>query len=273
MKKRLILLTACAMAALPGLPALAQEKGAKKERSDKLTADDIKLAEKNTALPVPGEILTVLGKAGDDRWKETAATLRKAAAPATENEAARAARIGVCVADAFLAIQARDKDLLSKTSTEILELAKKLGASAPLLEKGKQIVDLAASDKWPLVLPLLDEVHLETLKVLTELGDEDSVTLALAAGWVRGTELFATALGSSYDETASKALRQGGLVDYLLSRMAKLSDSTKAKPEAKALTEALTKLKPLVSVDQKSTVSKDAVAQIAQAAQAGLAAK
>ena len=272
-KKRIIpsLTPACVAGAVFALLHAAGAQEAKKAgHAQKLSAEEMKLADANTAVPLPGEILNVLSQGSGAHWKKTATALQSAPARKLESDEARSARLGVCVADAFLALQAENKELLAVRSTEILELARKLGAAATLLESGKKIADLAAAGKWGEVSPLLDMLHGETLKAMKDLGDENSVAVALVAGWLRGTELFADALIADYSENASKALRQGALVDYLQSRLNAVSAAGKGKPEVKAMLDALGKLKPLVTVAQTAVVSKETATQIAAAAKAGL---
>lgn len=242
--------------------APAQDAPATKKENPPLSADEIKLAQENTLLPMPGEVLTTLAKAGDAKWKELAGQLQGAGGEEPSDDATRAVSLGTSVAEAFVAVQAQDDVLLSTLSQRILRLARQLGASEPLLATGEKITERAKAGAWAEVLPLLDEVQGETITALEELGDKDSATLALAAGWLRGTQLFATAAEASYSKAVGSALRQGDLVDGLLSRMANLSDKTKETASAQAIQKGLEAVKPLVSVAQDAEVSQEAVTKI-----------
>ena len=258
-----------------GLSAIAHgwsqdAKPAAPAKTQELTAEDIKIAEDNYMLPLPGEIMAVLGKIGDEHWKKAAAALHARPAGPQDTDSGRAARLGVLVADAFLAVQAQDASLLEKISQEMLELCRKLGASDAIIDSGKKITETAAQGAWKEVMPLLDLVQGETLKALGDVGDKDSVAIATAAGWLRGTELYAEALAANYSDRGSRALRQGGLVGYLSGQLADVSGTAKGKPVTSALADALAKIKPLVSVGAKDAIAQDAVTQIGAAAKAGL---
>ena len=267
--------TSTLIAALAVL-ALGSARAADAKPEPKLTPEDIKLADKDAVLPLPGEILSVMKGFKPADWKGAAAAAAAAKTPAPADKAdsaATAARLGTRTADAFLAIEAQDSDLLDKAAADILAAATKLGATKEILANAELIRTAAASGKWVMVLPLLDQTYHDARKAVNDIGNKDGVAIASAAGWLRGVDIFAGELATKYSDKASKALRQGDLTGKLLANLEAMPASTKSKPNVDALIKALTTIKPLVSVSTEATVPQPVVQQIAAAAKAAVMAQ
>lgn len=263
-------LAAVAVGGLAVLPASAEKEKAAPTLSD----DDRKLAEENQILPLPGEVLAVMKAQQATDWDAAAKSALSMAAPEGKmNSVEAAARLGVRVADAFLAIQSENQPLMEKCAGEILAAATKLGASKETLASGEQIRDLAAAGKWTEIVPLLDSTYQSAIDAMEELGDDESEAIAAAAGWLRGIQIYAGQLAASYSEDTSKALRQAELIDTVAGKVKALSGSVRNKAPVAGYLDALAKIKPLVDVGQDATIKKETVEQIAAIAKTAVEGK
>jgi hypothetical protein len=263
-------LAAVALGGLAVLPAAPE----KEKAAPTLTDDDRKLAEENQILPLPGEVLAVMKAQEAADWDAAARSAMSMAAPEGKmNSVEAAARLGVRVADAFLAIQSENQPLMEKCAGEILAAATKLGASKETLASGEQIRDLAAAGKWTEIVPLLDSTYQGAIDAMEELGDDESASIAAAAGWLRGIQIYAGQLAASYSEDTSKALRQAELIDTVAAKVKALSGSVRNKAPVAGYLDALAKIKPLVDVGQDATIKKETVEQIAAIAKTAVEGK
>jgi hypothetical protein len=216
-------------------------------------------------IPSPGEILTTLKDAKDTDWAAAAEAAAKSMTPVKDMDTTQAAVIlGQSTANAFLALQAKNSDLLEKCSVRILDSAKKLGASEEVLAKGKTIADLAAAGKWADAYPLLDGIFLAAQSALKEIEDDDSLTIASASGWLTGISIFSGQVAAKYSESGGKALRQGDIVKSLLAKLNALPEAAKDQDSVKTLIAAFTQLQPLVSVDKDAAVADASVKSISE---------
>jgi len=236
------------------------------------TLNAAELAGATLIIPSPGEILSTLKEAKDSDWAAAAEARAKGITPVEKMDSTQAAvLLGRRTAEAFLALEAKDADLLNKASAQILDSARKLGASEGILAQGKDISDLAAAEKWGDIYSLLDGVFLSAQSDLKEVEDDDSLTIASASGWLTGIGIFADQVSGKYSEGAGKALRQGDLAKSLNEKLAALSAGAKDQASVKAMIAAFAKIQPLVTVDQDAAVSEASVKEIASIANAALA--
>jgi hypothetical protein len=245
-------LAALALAGMVAVPAAAKDKTA-----PTLSDDDRKLAEENQVLPLPGEVLAVMKAQDAADWDAAArAALAMKGTDGSMNSVEAASRLGIRVADAFLAIQSENQELMEKCAGEILAAATKLGASKEVLSSGEKIRDLAAEDKWNEIVPLLDSTYQAAVDAMEELGDDESASIAAAAGWLRGIQLYAGQLAGSYSKDTSKALRQADLIDTVAGKVKALPAPVRAKEPVSGSLEAFAKIKPLVDVGQDAAIEK-----------------
>ena len=261
-----------AAVALGGLAAVSAAE--KDKTAPALSADDRKLAEENQVLPLPGEVLAVMKAQTAADWASAAKEALGMPAPEGKTDSAQAAaRLGIRVADAFLAIQSKNQPLMEKCAGEILDAAAKLGASKEVLSSGEKIRDLAAAGKWNEIVPLLDSTYQGAVDAMEKLGDDESAAIAAAAGWLRGIQIYAGQLAAAYSEDTSKALRQADLVTTVSGKVEALPAAVKGKAPVAGYLAAFAKIKPLIDVGQDAAIGKDCVEQIAAIAKAAVEGK
>jgi hypothetical protein len=230
----------------------------------KLSADFLKSAE--VLVPSPSELMAGLKDANITQWGEAAKLVETGAGSLRLNKAdkpTKALNLGVRFADCFVAIQAKDKNTFLEAVVVAKSLAEQLGVGAALAESGKEVEKLVRAGDWPGTLEQLDLLRDDALRTMQST-DQDSATLATAAGWVRGLHLVTSVLNAHYSEQSSRILRQPDLAAHLKSAVAKLSPATKEHPKVKELEAKLGELEKLLAVDKGAAVSKEGVSKIFQ---------
>jgi hypothetical protein len=260
-----LIASAVALHAQKPAPA-APAQGAPKPPPDqsKLSADFLKSAE--VLVPSPSELMAGLKDANITQWGEAAKLVETGAASLRLNKAdkpTKALNLGVRFADCFVAIQAKDKNTFLEAVVVAKSLAEQLGVGAALAESGKEVEKLVRSGDWPGTLEQLDILRDEALSTMQST-DQDSATLATAAGWVRGLHLVTSVLNAHYSEQSSRILRQPDLAAHLKGAVGKLGPGSKDHPKVKELEAKLGEVEKLLNVDKGAAVSKDAVAKIFQ---------
>ena len=180
------------------------------------------------------------------------------------DNALKALNLGVRVADAFIAIQAKDAAALRSLSNTLVSLAQPLGVSEEIVGARETIERNArAGDKWPTVR---DNVVALQEKVRTELEDQkraDEAVLVVVGGWLQGLHLVTKALsGNDYNADAATVLRQVSLVQSLQTQLNGLSAETKNLPVIQAILADLPEIAKLTAVGQNEPVSKANVEQL-----------
>jgi hypothetical protein len=256
-----------AVATLPAKEGQSQVK-----EISPITADEVRLADENEVLPLPGEVLGVLKTRKPADWD---AAVKDAMAlpplPADAGMVAVAVRLGVRTADAFLAVEAENSALLEKAMGEMLVTAEKLGAGDAILAIGKEMKGKAAGGEWQEVLRLLDSAHTLAIEAVEKVGDDESVAVAAAAGWLRGAQIYASVLSGDYSEEASKALRQPNLVARLVGRLNALPKQGQENPAVASLRDNLESIQRAVDVPTKDSIPQDRVQVVLQSATKALA--
>jgi hypothetical protein len=246
----------------PAAPAGSQPKPPPDQT--KLSADFLKSAE--VLVPSPSELMAGLKDANITHWGEAAKLVETGSASLRLNKAdkpTKALNLGVRFADCFVAIQAKDKNTFLEAVVVAKSLAEQLGVGSALAESGKEVEKLVRAGDWPGTLEQLDILRDEALRTMQG-SDQDSATLATAAGWVRGLHFVTTVLNGHYSDQSSRILRQPDLAAHLKGAVAQLSPASKDHPKVKEMGAKLGEIEKLLNVQQGSAVSKDAVGKIQQ---------
>lgn len=214
-----------------------------KKDYSKVSEDEKKMAASNFLLPSPGEALTALGKLGNNvDWYKLGAFDENSS---YSDKADRALNLGVRVADAFVAINAKDKGAFAKMSKAIFEISDDLDISDVLLKSKKRLNKLADSDKWKAMQFEMDNIHEEAQRKL-EKNDKELVVLASIGGWLEGLNVASGHLKDNYNDDNSKLLCQGELLSYYKKEMNALSGATKSNAKVKAVVKAVSDLGAIV---------------------------
>lgn len=220
-------------------------------------------------LPTPGEMLRAAdGKI--DMKKLTAALGEVSPVPPKSSDAAQAHQLGICLADGFISLYAKDAVRVKANGKILLEIATQLGADEAIIAEGKNIGTLVDAGNWSEASTAADSFRTRLLKDLVRDGDVEIVTVASASGWLRGFGLAANEIAQSYNGTTSRLFRQPELAAHLAQMVLKLSPGT-VEDSGKAAA-ALLEISKLTSVAQDADIAKESVEKIALAAKEGLTA-
>lgn len=229
----------------------------------------MKSAQESFSLPTPGEMLRAAdGKI--DMKKLTASLGETPQIDANASDAASAHLLGICLADGFVSLYAKDAAKVKANGKVLLDIAKQLGADELITAEGKNICTLVSSENWADAFTSADTFRTHLLQSLVRDGDKDLATIASASGWLRGFGLAAAEIAQSYQGETSRLLRQPELAKHLAYRVRKLPDGV-IVDSAKAA-DCLQQIATLCAVKQDADISKESVEKITAAAKEGLAA-
>lgn len=252
-------------------PAWAQE-AATKEASAKpttpLAAGELTAAREHFTIPNPGELLQAACDKID--LKAIVGKITTTPTAANSSDAILAHSLGELLADGFICLHAKDAEKTLAIGKQLLAVGKELGADDAILAEGKKIGEMVNAANWVDASTAADAFRTKLLTNLAKDGDLDLITIISASGWLHGFGLIADQIEASYNEAASRQLRQSDLATHLAGRVAKLP-AARIKDSAKAAA-ALTEIAKLTEVAQDASISKEAIAKIAAAAKEGMTA-
>ena len=226
-------------------------------------------ARENFSLPTPGEMLRAADGKIDVKKMTAALGIPPQIDPKASDEA-MAHQLGICLADGFISLYAKDAKKVKANGKVLLEVAAKLGADESIIAEGKNIGKMVDAEKWSEAFTSADTFRTRLMKSLVHEGDRDLVTVASASGWLRGFGSAASELAQSYNGATSRLLRQPDLAKYLAQGVQKLPSGA-IKDQAKAVA-SLQEIVTLCSVGQDADIPKESVEKIAQQSKEGLAA-
>lgn len=227
-----------------------------------LSAQEMSGAQKTIA-PLSTDIFQALDKLHEHT--DWAALLAATEAGGTRDKTSyasnqlKALNLGVRVADAFIAIEAKDAKALQALSKTLIALAQPLGVSKEITDASDGIQRNAQANKW-------NEVRQNVIdlqdKIRAELEDQkrgDEAVLVVVGGWLQGLHLVTKSLSTDYDAKATSVLRQQALVDSLTTQLNGLSADAKKLPSVQQMTKDLPEIGKLVNVGKEEPVSKEKV--------------
>ncbi len=253
------------------LPAIAQDE-AKSDPSKPQTplpAGEITAAKDKFTIPNPGELLL----AAKDKIDLKAIVAKIGAAPEVNtagSDAVLAHSLGELLADGFICLHAQDAAKTKSIGKQLLAIGKELGADELILAEGKKIGEMVDAGNWGDASTAADTFRTRLLTNLAKDGDVDLITIISASGWLHGFGLIADQINASYNEEASRQLRQSDLAEHLAARVGKLPEG-RIKDAAKAAA-ALKEISKLTAVAQDASISKESIAKIATSAKDGMTA-
>ena len=221
----------CASAIAQGTP-LTKEEIAGADRTD------------DFSIPMPAELMAALGKQGKLDWTSK---FRAPIATDYQSRAQLALNLGTLVADGFIAVEAEDARQVKNLGKDILQIAKNLGVSKNVLERGSSITDFAERKQWDQLKEELEATENEVKVSMNEGKDGDLITLVTVGGWVRGVEVISGHVAAHYNEASARLLRQPAIVSYLSKKLDALPDKVRDEPRVKTTRVKLMEIEKLVS--------------------------
>lgn len=177
--------------------------------------------------PSPGEVFSALDKLENVDWSLLASYNSNIL---YDDDYKRSLNLGIRIADAIVAIYARDAKHFGEMNEAIFSLASELGLSDAMIEKKAYLSEMVELGKWESLNVELDNVHHDIQAEVEEMGDDELITLTGVGGWLEGLRVTSDYLASHYNRKQTDILNQGKLISYYLSQMDKLSTQSKEHP-------------------------------------------
>jgi len=214
---------------------------------------------KNIIVPSPADLFLSLDKIGNVNWN-AAATFNTRFD--YDNNYLRALNLGVRGAEAFVAMQAQDKENLAKMIRVIIRLAEELGASEEILSKRSIMEGLVQQEKWQELRMELDSVRDDVWNELIKQGDTDIALLLSLGGWIDGLRATSMALKDNYKPENSGILYQPTLVSFFQSRLNGLNERAKNQPVVKKIINQIPEIQKQLLVEYDKPIPEENIKQL-----------
>ncbi len=226
-----------------------------------LTSEEIAAATKtdDLSIPMPGEFMASLNKLGKIDWTKM---FRPPIATNYTSREQMALNLGGLIADGYVAIEAEDSPQVKNIGKDIVAIAKTLGVSKDVIERGGSIVNFADQKQWDQLKEELEATQNEVKSAMTERKDSDLVTLVTVGGWLRATEVMSGYIAKNYTEAGAKILRQPGVVSFLNKRLEKLGEKVRGDASVAVVQKAMVGLEKLIAFPPDHAPSAEDVKQL-----------
>ncbi|MEO6054102.1 MAG: hypothetical protein ABIP97_08835 [Chthoniobacterales bacterium] len=210
-------------------------------------------------IPTPGEFFSAMNKQGKPNWPTL---IRKPVIQNTTNRAQLALNLGTFIADGYIAIEAQDGQQVKNVGKDIISLAKALGVSQDIINRGNTINDFAENNDWSGLNEELEATENEVKLTMEKQKDTDLITLVTLGAWIRGVQAVSGIVTKSYTPSSAKLLRQPSVIHYLLSQIAKLPPRLQGNTLVIRVQDTLKATEKLVSTPLDDPVSEATVREI-----------
>lgn len=137
---------------------------------------------------------------------------------------------GGLVADGFLIVQARRRNLVEDLGRVLLRQARSLGVGERVMRHSASLTELGKKGDWPAVRRELISTQEEVEQAMTELRDQKMAHLISLGGWLRGLEICAGAVEGKYTTDRAAVLWQRDLVNYFAEEIKTLPPAVAHRP-------------------------------------------
>jgi len=219
------------------------------ERSSVIYAESI-------LIPVPGEFFAALDKQGKRNWPSL---MRNVPSPASPNRAQMALNLGTLIADGYIAVEAQDGQQVKNIGRDILAIAKTLGVSQDVLNRGQSITDFAENNDWSGLKEELEATQNEVKMTMTKQKDQDLITLVNLGSWIRGMQAASTLINQDYTPEAARLLYQPSVANHLLKKVDLLTPRLKEDPLVQQAQETLAFTREEMCIENGDSLSHEAI--------------
>ena len=210
-------------------------------------------------IPIPQEVFSSLNKLGARNWRNQ---ISKRDVELDGDRSRTALLFGLVIADGFIAVQAENKDEVTRIGREVQRLAGALGVKSEVDGHALAIIDGARDSEWNSVKRELDKARQTVIDTMKELRDDEFADLVSIGGWLGGTRALAALLEEDYSVEAAELLHQPDLVLQIAKSYAALPTAAKPGPIYSGVTDTLQQLSLLMRGTDDGTISKDSVITI-----------
>ncbi len=223
-----------------------------------LTPEQIREAEfiVGFSIPNPGELFTALGKSSKPDW---AALFRKQPPGSHISRPLIALNLGIRLADAFLAVEAQDRQQVKNVSTEIKLIAKGLGLEQEFMVRSNSIADFADSRQWDALFEEIEAVRGEFAATMEGQRDADLAMLMSLGCWLRAVNIATAELVANYIPDDVNILRGSAIGEFFSARLSALPAKTRGIPVIADIQQRLPELSKALAFPEGRTPAKDKV--------------
>lgn len=200
-------------------------------------------------VPPPEAVFNALAKVPNVDFAKLAAVSATTGDPSklkTISDAMKAFILGARVADAYVAVQARDLAAFNRATTAIESTAFDFTQDQSFRRKLSTAGKMAKDERWLDLKTVLETFRGDVLRELQLNRNQDMVTMATFGGWLRGLQFSTLTLVNSYDAESTRLLRQPALISHLRRKLNALGPDTKAEPFVEKLTERMPEIVKIV---------------------------
>ncbi len=132
--------------------------------------------------------------------------------------------LGADVADALIAVKAKNKDALLNITRELVNFAEVLNVSEEFLRLSDSLKIMLDKNDWMMIEQKIEDYEDDVTSELYNLENFDSVILIQFGGWVRGLQNASFLIMNSYDPDFTTILGNKSVVNALLHDLPNISD-------------------------------------------------
>ncbi len=191
--------------------------------------------------------------------KKTAVAPTPAPAP---SPAGKAMLLGARVADAYVAVQARDLAAYQRASDAIEKLAFEFTTDQTFRRKLTTAAKMAKEERWLDLKTVLETFRGDVLRELQLNRNQDAVALATFGGWLRGLQLSTLVLIQNYDPEYTRLLRQPALTGHLRRKLNALGPDTKGEAIVERILERMPELLKLIDAPGAQPLKLDEIKRL-----------
>ena len=221
----------------------------------------------NVVVPVPSEIFGVLDKLGPKPHWTSVQRASMASVKPTGEQSQIALRLGVVIAEGFIAVEAEDTGEVKNIGNTVLTLSRALSVEKQVKERAKAITDSADKKDWQGVRLELDKTLNSVRDAMQALKSDELSQLVSLGGWLRGTEALTAVVSDSYTRDGAELLHQPMLIDYFEKRLAEMKPKIKQNPVVTKVQKGMLEIRPLVGVEDGTMISAKTVKEIGRIAE------
>jgi len=132
--------------------------------------------------------------------------------------------LGADVADALIAVKAKNKDALLNITRELVNFAEILNVSEEFLRLSDSLKIMLDKNDWAMIEQKIEDYEDDVTTELYNLENFDSVILIQFGGWVRGLQNASFLIMNNYDPAFTTILGNKSVVNALLHDLPNISD-------------------------------------------------
>ena len=219
-----------------------------------------KLEGSDVVIPVPSEIFNALDKLGGNPNWNSVLPGTSGKSPVVPAEIAM--RLGMVIANGFVAVEAKEKDKVEQIGKDVIKLANSLSVGSSVTSHCNAIIEAAKNGEWIKVRSELDKAQSSVRDAMVKLRSQDNSELISIAGWLRGTDALTYLIKQDYKPESADLLHQPDMLNTFEAQFDHMDDKTKADPVVSELRAGLKKIKPLVETHGADAIPEKTVAEI-----------